>query len=698
VVGQPPSGSPLVGTRSAVDGTFTITNVPVGTNIPLVIQSGKWRRQLVVPATTACANTAFSTRMPKNQTEGDIPKFAIATGAADEVECVLRKVGVDDSEFTDPSGSGRINLYSGSGGPGARIDPSTPSQTALMDNLSTLNTYDVLMLPCQGSPFTQTPSALGNFIQFANAGGRIYSSHFSYVWMYDNPPLNTVANWDVNQTALPDGTATVDTTFSAGNTLAQWLQIVGASTTPGQIAISTLKHDLNGVVAPTQSWLALNDAAANNPVMQFVFDAPVGATSGQCGRVLFNEYHVETRTTSPAGVTFPSECASGTMTPQEKLLEFSLFELTDDGGTSTLTPPAQDFGSVPVGFPSAAQTFVWTNNSTFPASVSALGATGDFAVVSSDCASVAAGSTCQIGVVFTPTALGARTGTLTVTSSGISLTSALTGTGTTDLTLSATSLNFGNLDVGTSATQTLALTNNASASLALPPLVTSGSFTQTSTCGATLAAHATCTVAVTFTAATTGPQTGALTVSSGTPANFGLPVPLTGNGVDFSIAVTPTSGTLVAGGGLSFNAVVSPIAGYAANISLSCTVTATASTCVPSATTFVPAAAKTAVAIATTSKYTVVGYGGLGSGNPALWLAAMASTWLLWLRRRAAGKLLQSGLVAVLLAACALSLSGCSGKQPALNAQSTAPGTYTYTLTATDGTLTHTASFTLTVQ
>src|ERR1051326_3826318 len=46
VVGAPPSGAPLVGTTSNVDGSFTIGNMPVGANIPLVIVSGRWRRQL----------------------------------------------------------------------------------------------------------------------------------------------------------------------------------------------------------------------------------------------------------------------------------------------------------------------------------------------------------------------------------------------------------------------------------------------------------------------------------------------------------------------------------------------------------------------------------------------------------------------------------------------------------------------------
>lgn len=691
VPGQQPPGSPLVGTTSGVDGSFTISDVPVGTNIPLVVQSGKWRRQVVIPSTAACTSTSFSTRLPQNQTEGDIPKFAIATGSEDEVECVLLKAGISASEFTDPSGTGRIQIYSGSNSPGALIDAATPSQTALMSDPATLSSYDVLMLPCQGGQYIQPADELANFMNYANAGGRVYSSHFSYVWMYNNPPFNTVVNWDVNQRTLASGPATVNTGFPEGSELSQWLQEVGASTTQGQIDISAVKHDTDGVVAPTETWLTLNDAADGNPVMQFVFDTPVSATSTQCGRVLFNDYHVENPNSSPRGVTFPNECTLGPMTAQEKLLEYSLFELTNEGGQPTLSPLTQDFGSEAIGFTSSPQTFTWTNTSTFAAAASPA-TTGDFLVTSSNCNSVLAGASCQISVVFRPTALGARTGTLTVASNGTTLSASLTGTGVPDFAFSPSALNFGNVDVGAHATQTLTITNNSPGSLAIPSLILSGPYTASSNCSGSVPALGSCAISVTFSPTTTGAQPGTLSLANGSST----PVALSGNGVDFSITLNPGSGSVVAGFALSTSATTSPIAGFAAPVSLTCTTTTVTSTCTPALLSFTPSSpVMTNVNIATTSKYTVIGYGGLG-GPGLLGVAGLASSLLLFVGRRRAG-LLKSALLVFILTASGFYIAGCGGKAPALNSQYTVPGTYTYTLTATDGFLVHTATYSLTV-
>ena len=94
------------------------------------------------------------------------------------------------------------------------------------------------------------------------------------------------------------------------------------------------------------------------------------------------------------------------MTPQEKLLEYMLFELTDEGGQPSLAPLTQDFGPEAVGYPSAPQTFTWTNNSSFAAQVSSVAFTGTTPRTSTSRRTAAArwraARAATITVVFTP--------------------------------------------------------------------------------------------------------------------------------------------------------------------------------------------------------------------------------------------------------------------------------------------------------
>src|ERR1035438_8899661 len=319
-------------TYTAADGTFTIGNVPVNATYTIVIQAGKWRRQF--PQTVVTDPIAgLALHMPSDHTQGDIPMIAVATGSVDAFECVFRKMGIADTEFTDDNGSvnpgGHIHLYKGSSSPGADINASTPLQAALMSNSATMNGYDVLMFPCQGTPSNQaTPTGATNLLNYANSGGRVFATHFSFAWLEPAAPYNSqfppVANW-VPDTALANGIATINTGFTDGATLAQWLQNAGATTTFGQVPLNTLKNDISGIIPPTQSWATLN---SNGDIMQMTFNTPVGApAANQCGRVLFNEYHVFN--TASGGAIYPAECTfSTTMTPQEEMLEFALFDLS----------------------------------------------------------------------------------------------------------------------------------------------------------------------------------------------------------------------------------------------------------------------------------------------------------------------------------------------------------------------------------
>jgi hypothetical protein len=325
--GTKASGSPLVTAVSGVDGKFTLKNVPVGQNIPVVIQLGRWRRQITLPDVVACQDNALpasQTRLPRNKGEGDIPRIAVATGSPDPIECLFRQIGVDDSEFTAGTGNGRIHLYTGSFSAGAST-PGSQSETVLTSDLNILKKYDLVFFPCQGSALSRTATQLQNLGSYVDAGGRIFAPHYSYLGLYQDGPFAGTALWNPGPLLNPNGLVHIDTSFPKGQALAQWLVNVGASSTLGQIQVDNLHFDIEDVVPPTQTWITAGDPPTAVPT-QFTFNTPIGAPPAQqCGRVLFDDLHVFNAWPS-SGSTFPSEC-SGAVIPQMKLLEFMVFDL-----------------------------------------------------------------------------------------------------------------------------------------------------------------------------------------------------------------------------------------------------------------------------------------------------------------------------------------------------------------------------------
>src|SRR5690606_10500204 len=94
---------------SATDGSFMLNGVPAG-NVPVVIQVGRFRRK-IDGNVTACQNvqlTPQQSRLPKKHNEFNaydhIPKIAVVTGLVDAMECVLRRMGIDDDQFSKPAG------------------------------------------------------------------------------------------------------------------------------------------------------------------------------------------------------------------------------------------------------------------------------------------------------------------------------------------------------------------------------------------------------------------------------------------------------------------------------------------------------------------------------------------------------------------------------------------------------------------
>jgi hypothetical protein len=354
------SGSSILSTYTDFDGTFTLTNVPAGTHIPLVVQLGRWRRLFWFDAPACASKSIGSLNLPRNQGEGNLPLTAVSTGDVDALECVLMKMGVDQSEFTPDSGMGRIHLYGGGpgnngGNPGAIAGPGTRDETALMDVGGTFINYDQIMLPCWGSPAVKTAAELANLITYADSGGHFFATHYSYSWLVGNGEFNNVAQWNPNFDNPGAGpwTLNVSTVVPPSppaphmGTFAKWLNLVQALSNFGptvpvnpQVSITAPRHDANGVASGSVDWIDGTDQRPNGgnfhgfgtPLVEhFTFNAPVGMIN-QCGHVIFSDFHVADSATNN-GKVFPAECST-TFTPQEKILEYMIWDLS-----SCVPPP-----------------------------------------------------------------------------------------------------------------------------------------------------------------------------------------------------------------------------------------------------------------------------------------------------------------------------------------------------------------------
>ena len=347
------SGQPIASALTDATGHFTMDNPPVGQNIPMVIQVGKWRREVIIPNITRCTDNVITDvnleRLPANQSEGHLPLIALTTGHSDALECLLRKIGISDSEFTPDSGTGRVHLYyggdlsgptgSGAGANALASGPAFASAATLWGSPAKLANYDIMVLSCEGSQYTDAKKPyLANIKAFADEGGRIFDDHLHFYWINHNVTAwQNTANWIGVGTDLGDVTALVDQTFPKGMTFASWLTTVGASTTPGQLPIVMAQHSVSADMPPvSQQWIYTSDPTASVQYLDFntpvepVEDGVDGGAANQCGRVVFTDIHVSAASgdSSHPETPFPGGCTSTTMSPQEKALEFIFFDLS----------------------------------------------------------------------------------------------------------------------------------------------------------------------------------------------------------------------------------------------------------------------------------------------------------------------------------------------------------------------------------
>lgn len=343
------SGDPLVAALTDTSGAFRLENVPVDSEIPLVVQIGKWRRQLKVTP-KRCDNVELAvdqTRLPKNKEEGDIPKIALTTGGADTLECFLRKIGVEDKEFTKAGEAGRVHLYAG-GNDGSDRFASGPSFERAADfwnSKDKLATYDMVILSCEGNIVAaeKPPEALAAMKAYADMGGRVFASHWHRYWFYDGPqnqatrpntsPFPEFAKWeDRDGPAGDNGTiaVTIDTTFPKGQAFSDWMSKQGALSGPNQFPLKESRDNVDTLDgAKAQQWITVqNPNEQNHTAIQYLTaNTPIEAAEDKkCGRLVFSDLHVSANDTPKR--PWPSGCKNEPLSAQEKALEFLLFDLS----------------------------------------------------------------------------------------------------------------------------------------------------------------------------------------------------------------------------------------------------------------------------------------------------------------------------------------------------------------------------------
>ena len=324
--------------QTGADGKFKLDNVPSGANIPLVVQMGKWRRKITLPAVNACVDNAVAkdnSRLPKNRFDGDgnvadIPKMAIASGNADPFECLLVKAGIDPTEIQFPGAGARIDFYKMNGVD--RVPGGAPAGSTLTSNLATLERYDVVLLPCEGFENDGHKTDAPNLVSYTDIGGRVFTTHYGYSWLAtpttgvakNLTPFYGAANWKLDTWDFDDPmVGTIDQAFPKGSAFAQWLVNVGASNTLGKLTINEPRHDAKSAInPPSQRWVYGNSAGSSSTdmLLSMTFNTPVAASpSNQCGRVVYSDFHVS----ADALVSGGGACAND----------------DDCGVTSVCTPP-----------------------------------------------------------------------------------------------------------------------------------------------------------------------------------------------------------------------------------------------------------------------------------------------------------------------------------------------------------------------
>ena len=269
--------------------------------------------------------------------------------------------------------------------------------------------------------------------------------------------------------------------------------------------------------------------------------APLTLTGGQSA-----SFTVSFQPTAPGAVTGNVIITSDGSNPT---LNIPLSGTGASSGPITANPASLTFGNVQVGVnKTISETVTNAGGSSVTISQIAISGGSGFSVSGITApVTLAGGQSATFNASFQPSATGAVSGNLTITSNGSNptLTIPMSGTGIAAGTLGSnpTSLAFGSIQVGSSKTLSETVTNTGGSSITISQVGAGGPGFSVSGIGTpvTLAAGQSASFSVLFTPTAAGAVSGDITITS-TASNPTLDIPLTGTGVAAgALGSNPTS-------------------------------------------------------------------------------------------------------------------------------------------------------------
>jgi hypothetical protein len=514
-------------------------------------------------------------------------------------------------------------------------------------------------------------------------------------------------------TGQRSGTVTIAANVQGGILTAN---VQGTGTQPGTMVLTPLRLDFGSVrigqTSPVQYVTVANTGTNVAGLKPLNVSGPFTITANTCGSSL------PVNTSCTVGLVF-SPAASGAASGS--------LVATDDAGTQTallsgngqtgptdaLSASALTFAAQPIGTTSAAQQVTVSNSGDSALTNIKVQVTGDFAVTNLCGIALPGHSACALVVVYSPKAVGAERGQMTIQDALGAQVVALNGTGVppasgggVTATLSPLAIDFGIQGVNSiSSPQTLTLINTGTSALSGIAVAASRSFAIASNaCTVAIAPGASCTVAVTFAPQVAGTQEGTVQVTaSGAGAPFNVPV--TGMGADFQLSVQGASSSTVTGGSsATYQLLLTPVGASAGPITFACTGAPAGSTC----STNPVNVTMTGTGATATIQVTVATVAASAHASPASpWggktmAGAVLACLVLWRRRGWTGlfarcrMLLVLGAICLGLTGCGLSINGGAGTTP--GSGDSGQGVYTITVAGGAPGVSHSVTLDLTVE